>query len=70
LRRQPNFYGFCKDLLSAGMIVNDWWKQPYNLRELTDAFGIGALQRGVKAAQERGEKVPQEVIDAVSGVQK
>jgi len=67
---KPSFYGLCKDLLSAGMIVNYWWKKPYNLRELTDAFGTGALQRGIKAAQERGETVPQEAIDAVFGVQK
>ena len=70
MRQKLNLYGLGKAILSSAMIVGDWWKKPYNIQELADAFGVGALQRGIDQAEEAGETVPQEAKDALASVKK
>ena len=62
MRKTPNFYAVSKGILSSSIIVHDWWKKPYDLQELLKAFGQGALQRGVQAAQAKGETIPADVL--------
>jgi hypothetical protein len=62
-----SLYGMGTGILSSAMIVNDWWKKPgFNLRQLVQAFGKGALQRGIDNAKQRGEAIPQDVHEALN----
>ncbi len=65
-KKKPNLYGIGKGILSAGIVVNGWWKKDYNLPELVRAFGKGALQRGIDNAKNSGETVPDSVQAALN----
>jgi hypothetical protein len=42
-----NFIGIGKSILSDYMTVNNWWEKDFSRQELLDAFGLGALERGL-----------------------
>lgn len=65
MTKKPNFYGTAKSILSEGITVHGWWKKEFNFNELKKAFGVKALARGVNAALNLGEIVPDEVQDLV-----
>ncbi len=66
MKRKINAYEGLKSIIANSMWVEDWWKTDTAWNRARQAFGIGALKRGVQKALDKGEQVPQTVLDFVS----